>query len=178
MKQMFFAVITALIMFALPSTVGGKKPIDKKAFIAQWANYEITTIQVGQNGTKFLKVWGYGKKVDKAIEQAKKNAVHACLFRGCPGASNAMNTPAIFKNQGNDQAAIDNFEYFYDFFETSGEYISFVNMTTDGVPSGQDRREVKGGYKVAIYVQVMYDNLRSKMKDDGILKNASAGFSY
>lgn len=143
-----------------------------------WGNYEVTTISVGQNGTKNLKVWGFGKKVDKAIEQAKKNAVHACLFRGCPGAQTARATPAIFANQGKGQVAAENFEYFYDFFEENGDYIQFVNMTTDGVPSGQDRREVKGGYKVAINVQVMYDNLREKMKQDGILKNSAGGFTY
>lgn len=49
-------------------------------------------------------------------------------------------------------------------------------MTTDGVPSGQDKRKVKGGYKVAIYVQVMYDNLKKKMEDDGIVRKLSTGF--
>lgn len=154
------------------------KKIDKKAYITEWSTYEAATVQVGQNGTKSLKVWGFGKNVDKAIEQAKKNAVHACLFRGIPGTSNAKETPAIFKHQGNGQVAVDNFEYFYRFFEEADEYIQFVNLTSDGVPSGQDRRQVKGGFKVAIYVQVMYDNLRDKMKNDGILKNSGSGFSY
>ena len=48
-------------------------------------------------------------------------------------------------------------------------------MTTDGVPSGQDRMKIKGGYKVAIYVQVMYDNLRDKMEADGIVRKRSTG---
>lgn len=169
--------MVALVML-IPDAAVAKKKVDKNEYINQWANYEATTISVGQNGTKNLKVWGYGKKVDQAVAQAKKNAVHACLFRGVPGASNARPTPAIFENQGKGQAASDNIDYFYDFFETNGDYIQFVNMTTDGVPSGQDRREVKGGYKVAINVQVMYDNLREKMVNDGILHKASSGFSY
>lgn len=49
-------------------------------------------------------------------------------------------------------------------------------MTTDGVPSGQDRLKVKKGYKVAIYVQVMFDNLRKKLEADGIVKSLSSGF--
>ncbi|MDE6416579.1 MAG: hypothetical protein K2K68_06100 [Duncaniella sp.] len=161
---------------ALP--VEAKKPVDKRKFMTEWSNYEVSTNSVGQNGTKYLKVWGYGKKIDKAIEQAKKNAVHACLFRGCPGSTNAMSTPPIFNHQGKGQVAVENFDYFYDFFENNQEYLQFVNITTDGVPSGQDRREVKGGYKVAIDVQVMYDNLREKMKNDGLLKSASDKFSY
>lgn len=177
MKKIVCILLAAVISLC---SIGldAKKKVDKNKFMKEWANYEVTTNSVGQNGTKYLKVWGYGKKVDKAIEQAKKNAVHACLFRGCPGAQNARSTPAIFANQGNGQVASENFEYFYDFFEENGDYLQFVNMTTDGVPSGQDRREVKGGYKVAIDVQVMYDNLREKMKQDGILKNASGGFTY
>ncbi len=170
--------IILLIAVGLCFDLSAKKKIDKDQYMKEWANYEVTTNSVGQNGTKYLKVWGYGKKIDKAIEQAKKNAVHACLFRGCPGSKTARATPAIFANQGNGQVAAENFDYFYNFFEENGDYLQFVNMTTDGIPSGQDRREVKGGYKVAIDVQVMYDNLREKMKQDGILKNAAGGFTY
>lgn len=166
-----------MVMLMIPTGLSAKK-IDKHKYMQEWSTYEVTTVAVGSVGTKSLKVWGFGKKIDKAIEQAKKNAVHACLFRGCPGSGNASETPAIFKLQGNDQVALENFEYFYDFFEENNAYVSFVNLTTDGIPSGQDRREVKGGYKVAIYVQVMFDNLRSKMKNDGILKDSQAGFTY
>ncbi len=171
-------LLFAMLLMLIPAAVLAKK-VDKKKYIAEWSGYEVTTIAVGQNGTKSLKVWGYGKNVKKAIEQAKKNAVHACLFRGCPGAANARTTPAIFENQGKGEVALENFEYFYDFFEVNGEYISFINITTDGVPSGQDRRKIEGGgYKVALNVQVMYDNLRDKMTSDGILKKASSGFTY
>ena len=48
-------------------------------------------------------------------------------------------------------------------------YISFVDSSTDGVPSGQDRREVKGGYKVALYVRVNTDMLRKKLQQDNII---------
>lgn len=145
--------------------------------ISKWSHYEVTTNAVGQNGTKFMKVWGFGKNVDKAVEQAKKNAVHACLFRGVPGSSNAKPTPAIFQQQNGQQMLIDNYDYFYDFFEKNKSYLAFVNLTTDGIPSGTDRREVKGGYKVGIDVQVMYDNLRKQMEVDGLLTKNSKMFT-
>ena len=85
----------------------------------------------------------------------------------------AMATPPIFKSQ---RAFDDNLDYFMDFFVTGGDYIQYVNVTTDGVPSGQDRREVKGGYKVALYVQVMYDNLKKRMEEDGLVRKLSDGF--
>ena len=178
MKKIISSILLAVILIACPAIGMAKKKVDKQQFMRDWANYEVTTNAVGQNGTKSLKVWGYGKKVDQAIEQAKKNAVHAMLFRGAPGTSNARETPAIFKNQGNGQVAIENFDYFYDFFEENGDYIGFVNVTSDGYPSGQDRREVKGGYKVAVNVQVLYDNLRQKMHDDGLLKSSMDKFTY
>ncbi|MDE6535129.1 MAG: hypothetical protein K2K82_03865 [Muribaculaceae bacterium] len=178
MKRIISTILTAVILLTSPLTMDAKKPVDKQKAMKEWANYEATTQSVGQNGTKSLKVWGFGKKVDKAIEQAKKNAVHACLFKGVPGNSNAMKTPAIFANQGNILVLDENFEYFYDFFNENGDYLNYVNITTDGYPSGQDRREVKGGYKVAVNVQVMYDNLKQRMKDDGILKSAADRFTY
>ena len=36
--------------------------------------------------------------------------------------------------------------------------------------------KVKGGFKVALYVQVMYDNLKTKLQNDGIARKLSAGF--
>ena len=178
MKRLLTTILIALVMFVTPEALTAKKKVDKQKYLQEWANYEATTNAVGQNGTKSMKVWGYGKKIDKAIEQAKKNAIHACLFKGVPGSANAMATPAIFANQGKIQVLNENFDYFYDFFEENGDYLNYVNITSDGYPSGQDRREVKGGYKVAINVQVMYDDLKERMKNDGILKSAADRFTY
>lgn len=165
-----FLVISIWI---LPLNTSAQSKRELKAMVKGFKNYEVTTVKVAVDGTKFVKVWGVGKKVNDAIEQAKKNAVHACLFRGLPGMESAMATPAIFK----DKAAFeDNIEFFGPFFVTDGEYLKYVNVTTDGVPSGQDRREVRGGYKVALYVQVMYDNLKDRMEEEGLVRRLSTGF--
>ena len=81
MKKLLFAVVMMLLALA-PATSFAQKSKDRKALFNSWNNYEVTTVKVGTDGTKFIKVWGFGKKVDLAIVQAKKNAVHACLFRG------------------------------------------------------------------------------------------------
>lgn len=146
---------------------------DRRKSFKSWDNYEITTERVAVDGTKFVKVWGFGKTVDKAVMNAKRNAVHACIFRGLPGAATANPTPAILKDP---DAYVMNQEYFDAFFEAGGAYLAYINMTTDGVPSGQDRRKVKGGYKVAIYVQVMYDNLRRKLENDGLARSLNSFF--
>ena len=170
MKKIMFTLCFIGLLWGICTA---QKVKDRRDLFNSWNNYEVSTVQVGQEGTKFLKVWGYGKRVDLAITQAKKNAVHACIFRGIPGNANAMSTPAICPDPAVLEANID---YFYDFFETGSSYLNFVNLTTDGIPSGQDKREVKGGYKVAIYVQVMYDNLKKKLQSDGIVKSLNSGF--
>ena len=146
---------------------------DRRKSFKSWDNYEISTEKVGVDGTKFVKVWGFGKTVDQAIMNAKENAVHACIFRGIPGNATAMSTPPICPNP---DTMVSNEDYFQNFFSAGGPYLAFVNMTTDGVPSGTDKRKVQGGYKVGIYVQVMYDNLKRKLEHDGIARKLSSGF--
>ena len=169
MKKILLILVLALSAIVVCSAQGK----DRRKSFKSWENYEVTTEKVGVEGTKFIKVWGFGKSVDKAVMSAKRNAVHACIFRGLPGCATANATPAIVRDpNGYDKNA----DYFDEFFAAGGPYLSYINLTTDGIPSGQDRRKVQGGYKVALYVQVMYDNLKAKLENDGIVKGLSHGF--
>lgn len=169
MKRFLFTLLVTCFLFS--NCYATNK--DRRKSFKSWENYEITTEKVGQDGTKFVKVWGFGKSVDKAIMNAKKNAVHACIFRGLPGASTANPTPPLVKDP---DCLEKNIDYFEKFFEAGGAYLGYINLTTDGVPAGQDRRKVKGGYKVALYIQVMYDNLKVKLENDGIIRKLNSGF--
>lgn len=166
MRNLIIAII-ALTMTIVPSNGQGRK------LMKSWDNYEVATVQVGADGTKFVKVWGYGKNLKKAMLQAKKNAIHACIFRGLPGAETAMATPPLCRSS---DAFEQNRAYFESFFSDSGDFVRYLNMTTDTVPSGTDMRAVKGGYKVALYIQIMYDNLRKRLEDDGIIRGLSTDF--
>ena len=173
MKRILF--ICGLLILSVTLAFAGDNKSRRLSF-SNWDNYEVSIEKVGTDGTKFIKVWGFGKKVDAAIMQAKMNAVHACLFRGLaanPSGGVSVPTPPICKDP---EMISQNDAYFQEFFAPGGPFLAFINMTTDGVPSGQDRRQVKGGYKVAIYVQVMYDNLKKKMETDGIVRGLSTGF--
>lgn len=172
MRKTLSIALTLLMTFSAVSTSAQTSKERRKSF-SSWDNYEITTEKVGVDGTKFVKVWGFGKNVDQATMNAKMNAVHACIFRGIPGSATAMSTPPICPNPN---TLTDNEDYFQDFFAPGGPYLAYVSMTTDGVPSGTDKRKVKGGYKVGIYVQVMYDNLKRKLETDGIARKLSSGF--
>jgi hypothetical protein len=166
-------VILTLLLLIVATSVCFAQGKDRRKSFKSWENYEITTLKVGVEGTKYVKVWGFGKSVDKAIMSAKRNAVHACLFRGLPASNSAMATPALLSDP---EAYAKNQAYFDEFFQPGGAYLGYINVTTDGVPGGQDRRKVKGGFKVAISVQVMFDNLRDKMENDGLIRKLSTGF--
>lgn len=134
-------------------------------------NYEVETVGVGSDGTKSLKIWTYGKKVDQAVMTAKKCAVAACIYRGLPASTYALATPALLQQPWEEWD-----EYFEKFFADGGEYLNYVNLTTDGVPAGQDRLKMKNGYKVGVYVQVLYDRLRKDLESKGIVKSMDSWF--
>lgn len=178
MKKSRYFVFAALIAFALVELACSSSKhsrSDRRAHYSSDYNYEVEITGVGVDGTKSLKVWGYGRRVEDAIIQAKKNAVAAAIFRGIPGGHGAAATPPILRdpNAGDKHKA-----YFEDFFAADGRYIRFINLTTDGMPSGQDRLRMDNprGYKVAIYAQVLYDNLRRQLEADGIARRLDHGF--
>ena len=147
---------------------------EKKAHYGSNYNYEVQIMGVGQDGTKVMKVWGFGKRVEDAIIEAKMNAVASVIFKGIPGGHGAAATPAILTdpNAGEKHA-----QYFEEFFSPGGKYLQYITMTTDGMPSGQDRLKIdRRTYKVAIYAQVMYDALRKQLENDGIARGLSTGF--
>lgn len=139
-----------------------------------WQSFDIASLSVGVAGTKLVKVWGEGSSVNKAMEQAKKNALYACLFLGLPSGNSVNATPALCVDV---MAYNNNYDYFKKFFKNKGEYLNYVILKTNIVPSGDDIRHLQGGgYKVAIYVQIMYDNLRKHMEESGIIRSLNYGF--
>jgi len=132
-------------------------------------NYEVECAGVGQEGTKLWKIWGYGKKPDAAILQAKRNAVHAAIFKGvytgkCPKTEPLITEPGVEeKNQ----------DYFDKFFQNGGKYLDFVALSGDGM---EERVKVGKQYKVAIIVSVMYSRLRKELENAGIVKSLNNGF--
>jgi hypothetical protein len=172
----YFSFLMILIFTVGQTTIAQERYSrrEKKAHYSSNYNYEVQIMGVGQDGTKVMKVWGFGKRVEDAIIEAKMNAVASVIFKGIPGGHGAAATPAILTdpNAGDKHA-----EYFENFFSPGGKYLQYITMTTDGMPSGQDRLKIdRKTYKVAIYAQVMYDALRKQLETDGIARSLSTGF--
>ncbi len=169
MRKSVFSIIVFLLAVI---TVFGQTRKERKAMYDSQYNYELACLGVGNDGTKLLKVWGYGKKVDNAIYDAKRTAVAAVIFRGVPAGNGAAPTPSLLPVDGYEK----NMDFFDEFFKDGGMYLSFVNLTTDGTPGGSDNIKMSHGYKVAVSASINFNELRKYLQDKGIVKRLDAGF--
>ncbi len=145
--------------------------------------YETEALEQGEQGTVMFKVYSYGEDVEEAVERAKMDAVHAVLFKGIPGTN--VEDPLV-KNPA--QAQEEHSDYFKEFFgvellkkrmrskgglrygKQSADYRLYVERSSDGSISANDRVKVEGGYKVGITVSVNHKQLRKRLEQDGIVK--------
>lgn len=132
--------------------------------------YEMTCLGVGSEGSNLLKVYSYGKNYDKAVKQAKHDAVHGILFKGIVGSNGCANQPAMVKPQ--EQVAN---QAFFDEFFKKGEYLRFVNISNDGSIGATDRLKVGSMYKIGVTVSVQKDALRKYLEQAGVIKPLSVG---
>ncbi|MEI6138062.1 MAG: hypothetical protein WCP85_02285 [Mariniphaga sp.] len=173
MKNDLKLFLVLLLSVATFTTINGQNRKERKILYNSQYNYEIEALGVGQDGTKVFKIWGYGSTVGEAVMSAKANAVAACIFKGLTGGAGAAPTPPICTEANIEVSKAD---YFEKFFELGGKYLQYVAVTNDGNPAGEDRLKIKKGYKVAIYVQVMYNALRRQLEADGVARRLDAGF--
>lgn len=166
------SIYTILLFSVVVASVYGQTRKERKAMYDSQYNYELACLAVGLDGTKHIKVWGYGKKVDNAIYDAKRTAVAAVIFRGVPAGNGAAPTPSLLPVDGYAQ----NMDFFDEFFKDGGMYLSFVNLTTDGTPGGADNIKMSHGYKVAVSASINFNELRKYLQDKGIVKRLDAGF--
>lgn len=135
------------------------------------SNYEVECMGTGMDGTQLIKVWGFGKKPDKAVYQAKKNAVHAVIFKGINGGSPGCMTRPLITQPG---AEVQHSDFFETFFTDGGHYLNFVSQTGDG---SLDRIKVsKKQYKVGVVVSVRHSALRNELETAGIIRQLGGGF--
>lgn len=164
MRRYVFYILMVLLL-ASEVLMAQKRKERKEAFNSSY-NYEIFVQAVGVDGTKVYKVYGYGKKVEDAILNARRCAVAAVVFKDIPGTAGVEGTPALCT----DDAATQHAAWFDNFFAYGGAWQNYVNLATDAAPSGKNRLKMKDGYKVGVIVQVLYDKLRADLEKAGICK--------
>lgn len=156
-KQSFFLVF-AFTLLSL-TAIAKKYPF-------QWQSiYEIEQVRVAQQGSKFVKVWGTAANADKAILQARQNAVAACIVSGVAATPTAGRIPPLCPD-----AQLLHQEYFKQFF-TSGAFLDYAFNVNQQYPTGENNVSTPSGRKVGIYVEVKYDALRQQLERDGIVES-------
>jgi len=167
--QKLFILGLALFLISFTAEAQTKKQRAAAGYII--SNYEVECMGTGMDGTQLIKVWGFGKKPDDAIYNAKKNAVHAVIFKGIMGGKPGCMTRPLINKPGVEE---QHREYFNSFFANGGRYLSFVSQTGDGKV---DRIKISNkDYKIGVIVAIMHSELRAELEAAGILKELSRGF--
>lgn len=146
----FFLLLSFAAIMLIPTTL----------FSQEW-NYEISCAGVGVQGTYLVEVTSYGKTVDAALAQMKKDAVHGVLFRGFTG--KCSQKPLAGKPE-----VENNFkDYFKVFFSDKGDYGKYVVESNEVAPMPT---KVGKQYKVTKILSVKKDLLRRDLEKAGIIK--------
>lgn len=130
--------------------------------------YEIESVGVGADGTYAIRVWSYYKNAKMPLEVAKRNAVHAVIFKGVPAGNGAASQPPL----KTDAVTASDSVFFGNFFQ--GEYQDYINSVASGSLRILKLRARE--YKIGYVVSVAKDNLRNYLEDQGVIKGLSSGF--
>lgn len=170
LKQVF--CLLALVAVSTGVAFGQKKAKAKADADTQAYRYEVEQTSVAAaTGEVNLMVYGYSTKPAVAEEQTKKNAVHACIFKGLPAAPNkpgSQRKPLLMDAQQEAAQAA----FFANFFREGGEYMRFVVMT-GGYPKTM---KMKKEYKVGVPVKVKYAELRKYLEQNKVIRSLTTGF--
>ena len=132
--------------------------------------YESKCFESGGAGSSYLiEVTSYVGDVRLALNQAKKNAIHAVLFKGVTG--NTLGCTAkepLIKNGVYN----DNFEYFEDFFYNTRQYNQYATVPSGTAESSEKLKRKM--YRVTYAISVNVDELRKKLEYDKIIEPMGA----
>lgn len=149
----------------------GQKKVDNET--NEW-RYEVEAEGNGTQGTYQIKVWTYSKNQETAIEQAKKNAVHAIIFKGFPNNGRIQGQKPLARNPNLEQ---EKEEFFKEFFKDGGKFQKYVFLANNGAIAPGDRIKIsKKEYKIGVVVSVNVAGLRKDLEEAGIIKGLSSGF--
>lgn len=116
-------LIASLFSLLLVIMVSCKTPTKISGEYAT-AKFNTECLGADPNGIQTLRAWGNGINKNRAIEQAKRNAVEAVMFEGIQGTGNCNKRPLI--NEVNARERYEN--YFNAFFKEGGAYEKYIKL--------------------------------------------------
>ena len=131
--------------------------------------YQVECLGLELDGSQTLKVMGNGRNRFDAIEQAKKNAVFATIFKGVNfGREGCYNQPLITNPNSREL----NSQYFDDFFADNGPYSNFVNYEDERIGSKilRDFKFSRRSVTNSVVVRVSRNKLKKKLIEDRLIR--------
>lgn len=166
-------LITLLALTIAATSVMGQARRKADKDTERW-RYEVEVVEESVQGSYLIKIWSYSKRPQVAFEQAKKNAVHAIVFKGYAPKSGIKGQKPLALDPSTE---LDHEAFFKDFFADNGKYMKYVTLTTDGaIAPGDIMKAGKKEYKVGIVVSVNKDALRKYLESEKVIRGLSSGF--
>lgn len=131
---------------------------------------EVECLGIEMDGSVTLRAWGTGRNRFDAVDQAKKNAVRAILFKGMRK-GNADCNPRPLVPEVNAEMKYE--DYFNKFFSDRRDiYKHFVSGKDERLDNKIFRRGM-GDSKMVTYrviVRVLRSELKEQLREDGIIR--------
>lgn len=155
-----YILISALLILTLAGC-NTAKDID-----STYANHNFEVQCVDTDGDyEILRSWGKGNDKDDSIEQAKKNALRAVMFKGITGGNgNCRVRPIILAVNAEE----NNRQYFNEFFAKKGPWKNFVKIDEKRGSRKVSRNNEIENWEVTVVVDV--DKLISHLAQDKIIQ--------
>lgn len=174
MNKFIVIVCYLLLLFAFDSSYSqSRKRAAANADLntSQWRYDAICYGSGGANDTYLILVSTYVQNLGLALEQSRKNAIHAVLFKGIVGNNEGCEDkdPII-----SPEIEIAQNQYFEDFFKYTN-YSKFTTTPT-GVPSEIIELDRRGrNLRVDYVISVDVNNLRAQLEFDKVLEPLGFG---
>ena len=170
---MKFLKICIVALFIIPinslfsQTNSNRKVTEERT--RNW-QYESECFESGGAGSSYLiQVTSYVGDVRLALNQAKKNAIHAVLFKGVSGNNLGCTAKEPLIKNG---VYNDNFEYFEDFFYNTRQYNQYATSPSGSAESTEKLKRKMN--RVTFIISVNVDELRKKLEYDKIIEPMGA----
>ena len=161
MNKIKFLIIPLFVSFSVCLNA------QKKGQSGAYYDYNVRCQGVEMDGTQTLESFGKGRNYWDAAEQAKKNAVHAVIFKGIKDGNGGCNRDPLLISSSPE---IAHEEYFAAFFTDEGPYSEYVSLQDERIARKfrRDAKKSKQMQQRKVVVRVDRLGLKKKLSGDNI----------
>tara|TARA_R110002051_G_scaffold274139_1_gene334885 strand:- start:3498 stop:4946 length:1449 start_codon:yes stop_codon:yes gene_type:complete len=168
MKLFFNILLVTLLAFQSIFSQTGREDRISQDRTRNWQYESICSESGGAESSYLIQVTSYVPDLRLALEQAKKNAVHAVMFKGVAGNNLGCTTKDPLITNSNYES---NFDYFEDFFFHSSQYKKYATSPTGSAETSETYKvKSKENYRVTFIISVNVEELRKKLEFDKIIE--------